>query len=171
MISSPETVVQSLVWRFQLQPHPEGGYYREVYRSAGVIPSGALREYEGERNYCTSIYFLITSGNFSAFHRIRQDEIWHFYAGSALHVHAIGPDGKYTCHVVGHNIERGESPQVVIPAGEWFASAVRDRDSYSFVGCTVAPGFDFRDFELAKRTELAVRFPQHQELIGRFTRQ
>lgn len=164
-----DATVQAIVNRFGLRPHPEGGYFREVYRSEGIIPQTDLPGYPGDRNFCTSIYFLITSGNFSAFHRIRQDELWHFYSGTALHVHVIDPSGNYTCHTVGNKLDE-EEPQLVVKGGSWFASAVRDDNAYAFVGCTVAPGFDFQDFELADREGLTKLFPQHAAVIERFTR-
>lgn len=170
--SSGEQAIQTLTRRFNLQAHPEGGYYSEVYRSQGVIQQSSLLGYPGDRNISTSIYFLITSGNFSGFHRIRQDELWHFYAGMPLHVHVIDSGGQYVCHTVGHPLtDEGNVPQLVVRGGSWFASAVRDPRAYSFVGCTVAPGFDFRDFELASRDQLTALFPKHAAIIQKFTRQ
>ncbi|WP_298425644.1 cupin domain-containing protein [uncultured Kordia sp.] len=164
--------IKKLVTSLELLPHPEGGFYKEVYRSASVIPKDALAaDFSGDRNYCTSIYFLLTSENFSAFHRIKQDEIWHFYGGSSLSVHVIDEDGVYTEHKVGMNFSNGEKPQLVVPAGCWFASSVSKKDSYAFVGCTVAPGFDFDDFELATRTALTAVYPSHKSIIYRLTRQ
>lgn len=162
--------IKHLCAEFQLIPHPEGGFFRETYRSSGIIPAHALAGFTGDRNYCTAIYFLLTSDNFSAFHRIRQDEVWHFYAGSPLHVHVIDAGGSYKCHEVGMNTANGAAPQLVVPAGSWFASCVKEPGSYSFVGCTVAPGFDFADFELARRAELIKDYPQHAGIITRLTR-
>ncbi|PTX59720.1 hypothetical protein C8N46_10830 [Kordia periserrulae] len=163
--------IQQLVKNLELLPHPEGGFYKEVYRSEKIIAKDALPDdFSGNRSYCTSIYFLLTSENFSAFHRIKQDEIWHFYGGSSLSVHVIDKQGKYTEHKVGMNFSSGEQPQLVVPAGCWFASSVPQKDSYAFVGCTVAPGFDFDDFELAKREELQEIYPQHATIIHRLTR-
>lgn len=159
-----------LVDKLELLDHPEGGYYKEVYRSNGIIPQSSLKGFEGERNYCTSIYFLLTSENFSAFHRLKQDEIWHFYQGSPLFVHVIDQEGKYKKYIVGLDIENGEVPQLVVPAGCWFASSVDDLEKYSFVGCTVAPGFDFKDFELAERESLSNEYPQHKDIIHQLTR-
>lgn len=163
--------IQNLVKSLDLLPHPEGGFYKEVYRSEKVIAKDALPDnFSGDRNYCTSIYFLLTSENFSAFHRIKQDEIWHFYGGSSLSVHVIDKDGYYTEYKVGMNFSNGEQPQLVVPAGCWFASSVAEKDSYAFVGCTVAPGFDFDDFELATRAELSEIYPDHKDIIYRLTR-
>lgn len=159
---------KNIVEQLNMLPHPEGGYYKEEYRSKDIISN--LPNFSGDRNYCTSIYFLLTSANFSGFHRIKQDEIWHFYSGSPLAVHVIDLDGNYTKHIIGMNIENNQFPQLTVPANCWFASSVENEDSYSFVGCTVAPGFDFDDFELAKREDLIKEYPQHEELITKLTR-
>ncbi len=158
---------QELISNYNLLPHPEGGYYRETYRSKGFIPSTALpNSIIGERNYATAIYFLLTADSFSAFHRIQQDEIWHFYSGSNLFVHELKPSGAYIRHSVG---PPGDY-QTVIEAGSWFASEVADDTGFSFVGCTVAPGFDFMDFELANASTLTAAYPEHHSLIKRLCR-
>ena len=162
--------IEKLVKNLDLLPHPEGGFYKEVYRSENMIPQNALKGFSGDRSFCTSIYFLLTSENFSAFHRIKQDEIWHFYEGSPLFVHVIDENGNYTRHTVGMNLEKGELPQLVVPAGCWFASSVKEEKNYSFVGCTVAPGFDFDDFELAERDKLIEEYPDLGEVILGLTR-
>jgi len=160
-----------LIKNLQLTEHPEGGYYKETYRSKNVIPQQILGEsFNGARNYCTSIYFLLTSDRFSAFHRIQQDEIWNFHKGSPLTVHVIDNSGNYTQHLVGLDLKNGQTPQFVVPAGCWFASSVNEKNHYSFVGCTVAPGFDFNDFELADRGELIQEYPKLSEVITRLTR-
>jgi uncharacterized protein len=157
--------------KLQLKPHPEGGFYRETYRASLQIEQSALpAAFHGDRNASTAIYFLIDGENFSAFHRIAADEMWHFYAGTALAVEVIDPAGKHMQLLLGNNPDAGEEFQAVVPAGCWFASHVRDASSYSLVGCTVAPGFDFADFEIAKRAELSAQFPQHKQLIERWTR-
>ncbi len=157
--------------RFHLQPHPEGGFYRETYRAPLTIEKSALPAgFKGARNASTAIYFLVDGENFSAFHRIAADEMWHFYAGSALAVEVIDPAGKYSQMLIGKNPDAGETFQAVVPAGCWFASHVKDGHSYSLVGCTVAPGFDFDDFEIAGRAELTAQYPQHRALIERLTR-
>ena len=153
-----------------LKPHPEGGYFKENYRSKGVIKNNSLDfEADGERNYSTSIYFLLNKNDFSAFHKIRQDEIWHFYAGSTLLLHMINPNGNYNLIRIGNNLENGDFFQFVVPAGTWFASEVENKTSYSLCGCTVSPGFDFRDFEMASAKTLSKIFPQHQEIINRLS--
>ncbi|WP_103070718.1 cupin domain-containing protein [Aquimarina sediminis] len=163
--------VEEIVLRLDMNPHPEGGYYKEVYRSKQVIPKNVLgKKFTGERCCCTAIYFLLTSDNFSAFHKINQDEIWHYYEGSSLYVHVIDPAGNYSKYSVGINLDIGESPQLVVPADCWFASEVKNKDSYSLVGCTVSPGFDFDDFELADRGDLIQKYPDCKDIITRLTR-
>jgi uncharacterized protein len=157
--------------RLQLEPHPEGGYFRQTYRSEVVIAREALpAAFTGVRAASTAIYFLLEGKNFSAFHRLRSDEVWHFYAGEPLMVHAIDPAGEYSSIRLGRDLDAGEVPQAVVPAGCWFASHVADWKSFAVVGCTVAPGFDFEDFEMGKRGELVARYPQHRELIEGLTR-
>ncbi|WP_258105596.1 cupin domain-containing protein [Marinoscillum sp. MHG1-6] len=160
-----------LIDQLKLQPHPEGGYFRETYRSNGTIHIESLSKlYDGKRNYSTCIYFLLTSDKFSAFHKIHQDEIWHFYQGSPIHLHMIQPDGTYDKIIIGSNIDKGEVPQNVVSGGTWFASEVIAEDGYALAGCTVAPGFDFNDFELAERKSLIDLFPEYRESITQLTR-
>lgn len=183
--------------QLSLQPHPEGGYYRQTYRSQLQLPKLSLPpEFTGARPASTAIYFLLENGNFSAFHRQRSDELWHFYFGAPLLVHVIEPDGPYSQIRLGCVLDAGETFQAVVKAGCWFASqlapdktphpeaAALGNDlpsapnqphsqhpaSFALVGCTVAPGFDFEDFELARREDLAARYPQHRDLIARLTR-
>ena len=152
-----------------LQPHPEGGWYREVYRSAEQFAPGD-GDFPSGRNFCTSIYFLITAGNFSAFHRIKSDETWHFYAGDALEVVELDDLGNLKKTLIGNDIENGNLFQCTVPKGAWFASRVNAGGNYSLVGCTVAPGFDFRDFEMAKRQKMLVSNPNHHDIILSLTR-
>jgi len=164
---------KALHWVNQLQlvEHPEGGWYKEVYRSEGSIASSSLPDrFDGERSYATSIYFLLSSDVFSAFHRILSDEIWHFYAGDGLLIHEIDAAGRYSVHQLGSDIFGGDVFQLVIPAGSWFASEVKPGGNYGLVGCTVAPGFDFRDFEMASGFALSSRYPKHSEQILRLCR-
>ncbi len=164
--------VSALVERLQLLPHPEGGYYKELYRSSEEIAQSALPErFHGNRCFSTAIYFLLEQGNFSAFHRIQSDECWHFYAGDSLYVHVIHPNGVYELLKLGNNLAAGETFQAMVPAGSWFASETAPGGTYSFVGCTVAPGFDFADFELAQAVVLTALYPAMSELIARLCRQ
>jgi predicted cupin superfamily sugar epimerase len=155
----------------QLQPHPEGGFFKETYRSPGIIPSQSLSsDFNGDRHYSTAIYFLLQKGDFSAFHRISSDECWHFYEGGTLFIHVVDEDGKYSCTCLGRKIHEGEVFQFVVPAKCWFASEPAPGTDFALVGCTVAPGFDFADFEMAKAEILLKRFPQHDALIHRLCR-
>lgn len=164
--------IKELIEKLELQPHPEGGYFKETYRSIGEIDKSNLcPEYDGKRNYSTCIYFLMTSNNFSAFHKVNQDEIWHFYEGSPIRLHVISEDGIYSEYKIGRDFSKGEVPQLVVTGGHWFAAEVQNEDSYSLVGCTVAPGFDFVDFNLPSRADLVSKYPQHKNLITRLTRQ
>lgn len=154
-----------------LQPHPEGGYYKETYRDKGQynwLPGTG--EWQGKRNFSTAIYFLMEEGNFSAFHRIKSDEVWHFYAGDTLEVIEINEKGQLIKTLVGPHIQKGEIFQYVVKAGHWFGSRVAAGGSFALVGCTVAPGFDFADFEMAEREKLLQEFPQHQQAILELTR-
>ncbi len=163
--------VQQLVQQFNMLPHPEGGYYKETYRSAESIPQAALPVRFNEKKYfSTAIYFLLEQGNFSAFHRIKSDECWHFYAGETLLVYVLYPNGNLTITRLGNDIINGDTFQFVVPANCWFASEPAEQTNFSFVGCTVAPGFDFTDFELAKADELIAEFPAHVSIIKRLCR-
>lgn len=157
--------------KLQLTSHVEGGVFREVYRSELVIPRKSLPLFfQGDRPASTHIYFLLLDGQFSAFHRIASDEIWHFYSGDPLLVYEITHSGRLVTHLLGGNPDQAESFFSVVRAGSWFASAVADGGEYALVGCTVAPGFDFADFELARRDVLVNQYPEHAALIRRFTR-
>ena len=163
--------VQFLINKLELESHPEGGFFKEIYRSKGVISKSSLPgNFSGDRNYCTGIYFLLTSNTFSAFHKINQDEMWHYYEGGPITIHMIDNEGVYHSQKLGLNIEEGEQPQYTVPAEVWFAANVNEADSYTLVGCTVSPGFDFADFELADPEKLILSFPKHEQLIRRFTR-
>lgn len=167
MMSAKETLIQKL----DLQPHPEGGYFKETYRSPDLISTKGLPDrFPGARTASTGIYFLLENGNFSAFHKIKSDEMWHFYEGDMIEIFTIKPNGVLEKIKLGRNIENGETFQALIPAECWFASRVNKKGSYGLVGCTVAPGFDFMDFELANRQELAGEFPEHAEIISELTR-
>lgn len=155
----------------RLTPHPEGGFYRETYRARETIDAEHLpARFGGRRVHSTAIYFLLPGDHVSALHRIKSDEVWHFYAGSPLTLAMIHPGGQLEERRLGPGPERGERFQAVVPAGSWYGASVDDRDAYALLGGTVAPGFDFADFELGDRGELLARFPQHRETILRLTR-
>jgi predicted cupin superfamily sugar epimerase len=153
-----------------LTPHPEGGFFRETYRAGEGIASAHLpARFGGDRVFATAIYFLLEGYQVSRLHRIRSDEVWHFHAGGPLTVYAIAPDGALTQAALGLDVEVGQTPQHVVPAGQWFGAALEAPDAYALVSCTVAPGFDFAELELAHRDALLARFPQHAALIERLT--
>ena len=152
------------IQNLNLQAHPEGGWFKETYRSKETIDEEALPErFPGNRNFSTAIYYLLEKGNFSALHRIKSDELWHFYDGESLEIIEITPSGELTKHILGLDTDVGTLPQITIPAGSWFAA--RPLGSYTLAGCTVSPGFDFNDFEMASKKELTSKFPQHKVLI------
>jgi predicted cupin superfamily sugar epimerase len=157
--------IQQLIDQYHLQPHPEGGYFAETWRSTTLVETPL-----GSRSAGTAIYFLLTQGNFSAFHRIRSDEVWHWHEGAAVEVHMLQEDGSYGRLLLGGDAAAGQSYQGMVPAGAWFASHCVGSPGYALVGCTVSPGFDFADFELAECEMLSARFPAHRELVMRFTR-
>lgn len=166
------STVEGLIEKLKLVPHPEGGYYARTYQSEGNISQECLSGgFNGNRPFSTAIYFLLEKGKFSAFHRIKSDECWHFYTGETLLIHIINPAGELVTVKLGNKIEKGEIFQYVVPAGYWFASEPAFHTSFSFVGCTVAPGFDFEDFELAHAADLVKQYPQHKLLIERLCRQ
>jgi len=165
------TSAKDYIDALNLQPHPEGGWYRESYRAGETLPQEALpKRFSGPRCFATAIYFLLGSESFSALHRIQSDELWHFYAGSPLTVHLIDPCGSCRQLRLGANVGAGESFQALVPAGCWFGATVDMPESFALVGCTVAPGFDFADFELAERDELIRQYPAQQTLVERLTR-
>jgi len=154
----------------QLQPHPEGGWFKEVYRSSESIPTEGLpRRFPEARSMATAIYFLLEMDDISIFHRIKSDETWHFYDGDPLEIHVIDQDGNYQRNLLGLNPAEGFMPQVTIPHGQWFAA--RSLGKFTLVGCTVSPGFDFHDFKMASYIELTNQFPLHIALIKQFTKQ
>lgn len=160
-------------WRekLKLDKHPEGGWFKQVYKSDEIIKREHLPErYSGARHTGTSIYFLITDKEFSAFHRIKSDEIWHFYEGSTITIHIINPEGVYSAIKLGNNFENGEVFQYTIPHGFWFAATVDEADSFALIGCTVSPGFDYDDFEIGKRKELVKLYPAYLKIIEKLTR-
>jgi predicted cupin superfamily sugar epimerase len=155
-----------LVGYLGLTPHPEGGFYKETYRSEGWVAQDALpNRFKGNRAYSTAIYFLLEMGQFSAFHRIQSDECWHHYQGGALEIFVLEPAVGLQIIRLGKEMGKGEVFQAVVPAGRWFASRPVATTGYALVGCTVAPGFDFADFEMARADQLVSEFPAHADLI------
>lgn len=157
--------VGDLVVRWGLEPHPEGGFFRETFRSAAIVePIPGLT-----RAASTAIYFLLPAGQFSAFHRVASDEVWHHYDGDPVDLHSIDAHGAYLRVRIGRRYRDGDVPQHVVRAGVWQAAqTVGDR--WALCGCTVAPGFDFADFEMPSRGDLVARFPEHRAIVQALTR-
>lgn len=163
--------VQELIDFYQLQPHPEGGFYRQSYRSHITIDQAALpAQFKGDRLISTAIYFLLPAGTFAAFHRIQSDELWHFYSGVPVHIHVIHPDGHYELLKLGPTFQDDQSYQLKVPSGVWFAAEPSSSIGFSFVGCTVSPGFDFADFELATSDQLIEEYPDFRDIVSRLCR-
>ena len=154
--------------KLKLTVHPEGGHFRETYRSDEIILREHLPDrFTGNRNHSTSIYYLLNANQHSKFHRIRSDELWHFYDGYCLLIYEIDGRGNLNTNRLGLNAEKGELPQLVIKAGNWFAA--RPEEGYCLAGCTVSPGFDFNDFEIADRKYLTNKFPHLEKIITELT--
>ncbi len=147
-----------------LTPHPEGGFYRETFRSPRVVETPA-----GPRAASTAIYFLLPAGAFSALHRVCSDEVWHHYDGDPVELHTIDDRGVHAITVLGPSLVKQQRPQLVVPAGTWQAAVPLGR-RYALCGCTVAPGFDFADFEMPTRDALVRAYPPLRDAIGRLTR-
>ncbi|MCX5714466.1 MAG: cupin domain-containing protein, partial [Candidatus Omnitrophica bacterium] len=150
----------------ELLKHPEGGYYKEVYRSNELINKNHLADrFTGDRCYCTSIYFLLNKNDFSAFHRIKSDETWHFYSGTSLSIYIIDEQTGLTRITLGNQLDEDNVLQYTIQRNTWFAAELNHENSFALVGCSVYPGFDFNDFELAKKENLITQMPEHRTII------
>ena len=165
-ISTSHAAKDELIRRFDLKPHPEGGFFSETYRSVESV-----RRDDGStqtRSASTAIYYLLCDGAHSAWHRIKSDEVWHFYAGEPLNVHVLNEAGRLITHTLGNALTHPDAVfQAVVPAGLWFAAECADPATFALVGCTVAPGFEFSEFELADVEALKARHPQHAVFIER----
>lgn len=149
---------EELISIHSLKPHPEGGFYRETYRSAARDDKG--------RNYCTGIYYLLPKGSRSRLHRLKSDEMWHHYGGGALVVGMIFPDGREERVTLGPDARAGQRQQFVVPAGAWFGAWPAEGAEFAFAGCTVSPGFEFADFEMGETAALLKEFPSSAALIS-----
>jgi uncharacterized protein len=165
-VTAPRTAAE-WIRALGLAPHPEGGHYRETYRATTTVtPPG----FPGPRAASTAIYFLLQAGEISVLHRLRADELWHFHVGVPLQVVELTQAGGLREHRLGLDLGAGEQPQVVIPGGSWFGARVAEANGFALVGCTVAPGFDFADFELGAPGRLKARYPELASTIEAFTR-
>lgn len=153
----------------KMTAHPEGGFYKEIYASEEKITSQELKvDFDGSRILWTSIYFLLRDGEVSNFHRLKSDEMWYYHSGSPLTIYMISPNGRLITEQLGLDVAHGEKPQVLVPKDYIFGSAM-NHEGYALVGCMVSPGFEFRDFELFKRTDLLDKYPQYEEIIKKLT--
>ncbi|MEN6357297.1 MAG: cupin domain-containing protein [Armatimonadota bacterium] len=162
-----------IVEKLGLEAHPmEGGYFRETYRSSLTIPGNVLPgEYDHDKSACTAIYFLIGPGHYSAMHRVKTDEIFHFYSGDPVEMLQLHPDGTHSVITIGSDIMSGEAPQVVVPAGSWQGSRLKPGGEYALMGTTVAPAFDYDDYEHGSRESLIAECPECEEMIRELTRE
>ena len=162
---------QLLIKELNLLPHPEGGYFSETYRSKEIIKKENLpAKYGSDRNYLTSIYFLLEDNNFSAFHRLKTDEIWYFHFGNPLMLNTIDEQGTLTQNILGPDFRAGQKFQHTVPAGHWMSASVLNEEGFSLIGCSMSPGFDYDDFELGDRKKLIELFPRHKVIIEKYTR-
>ncbi len=150
--------MKELIATLGMQPHPERGHYAVTYRAPLVVAAGL--PHAGPRPVSTAIYFLLGGEHRATYlHRLKSDELFHLYEGGPLDVLILAPDGSGQTLRLGRDVAAGERPQIVIPAGSWFAAELASGAGHCWFGCTVAPGFDFADFELAEGPELAARYP------------
>jgi predicted cupin superfamily sugar epimerase len=156
--------------KLKLLKHPEGGYYREIYRSGEFINiEGLPNRYGNRRVFSTSIYFLLDGRQVSKFHRLKSDEVWHFYYGSSIKIYIIDENKKLNEITLGNDLSKGEIFQFTITKNNWFGAELIDKNSFALIGCSVSPGFDFEDFELADKDMLLKNFPQFENVIKRLT--
>jgi predicted cupin superfamily sugar epimerase len=168
-MTAPPSTAAEWARSLRLHRHLEGGWYAETYRADLRLPAEALpAAYDGPRPAATSILFLLARGDVSRLHRLRSDEQWYFHVGEPLALHVFGPEGEYGRWLLGPDSADGPTFQAVVPAGSWFGAETTGE--YSLVSCVVAPGFDFADFELARRAELVEAYPAQAEVIERMTR-
>jgi predicted cupin superfamily sugar epimerase len=159
---------EAWIRRLDLRPHPEGGFYREIYRSPEIVPRAGLPErFPGGRTLATSIYFLLAQGQISSFHRLRSDEIWHLYEGGPAVIHVLEPGLGHRRLVLGRETNEGQAHQHILRAGWWFGAELVPSAAFVLAGCTLSPGFEFEDFELGRRRDLVAAFPAQAGLIER----
>lgn len=163
--STPATTPEELIARLSLLPHPEGGHYKETYRSAHRVTRAGET---ADRSASTAIYYLLRGSERSTWHRIRSDELWHFYDGAPISIYVLEPDGELRILRLGHPLRHpGAQFQALVPAGRWFAAECEAPDGYGLAGCTVAPGFEFEEFEIADARVLKQDWPAHAAPIAR----
>jgi len=155
-----------IIEHLEMIPHPEGGYYKETYRSDEIMQTKS----GDQRNIGTAIYYLLENEDTSHFHRLSSDELWFFHEGNPIEIFCI-ENGRLVIKLLGNDFAAGAQPQWLIPANTWFAARVQNNTGYALVSCTVSPGFDFQDFEMAERSGLIKQFPGLSKEIEFFTRE
>jgi predicted cupin superfamily sugar epimerase len=159
-----------LIAALDLRPLPrEGGYYRETYRSADVLPAGTLARFGAARSAATAIYYLLTPETASALHRLPTDEVFHYYRGGPVQMLQLPPGGPGRVITLGPDLEAGQQPQVVVPRGVWQGSWLAGGSAFALLGTTMAPGFEFTDYEAGDRAALSLEYPEFADLIERLT--
>jgi predicted cupin superfamily sugar epimerase len=159
--------------RLGLAPHPcEGGHYVRTYESGEMLPPSAFLSgrYTSPRHTGTAIYYLLEPGTFSEMHRLRSDEIFHFYAGDPVEMLQLHPNGEGAIVRIGNDLAAGDRPQLVVPHGFWQGSRLVPGGAWALLGCTVSPGFDFADYAAGARAELTAQWPRFAGLIAELTR-
>lgn len=175
MTALTTTSLQTVISKLGLQPHPEGGYYKETYRTEKQIPQNILGQpFKQSCAYSTAIYYLLESGQHSRLHKIASDEVWHFYSGQPLVVVEFNEDGLAKETIISNQLDAGHTPQHVVKAGHWFGAytLATEKEDYSLVGCTVSPGFNFEDLIFLEgdyKSNLLKIHPKHEKLINRLT--
>jgi uncharacterized protein len=176
-----------IIKKLKLEKHiHEGGYFTESYRSNDVISNDKFQNKNKEdenriskektypkkiRPLSTLIYYLLVKTQYSAIHRVKSDEIWHFYLGSPVTIHIINDEYISPRIQLGNNLENDDNIHYLVTKDTWFCAEINDKTSFALMGCTVSPGFDYEDFELGSKDKLLLQYPQHRDLIERFTNQ
>ncbi|AKJ65221.1 hypothetical protein L21SP4_01987 [Kiritimatiella glycovorans] len=161
----------NIIEQYKMEKHPEGGYFKEIYRSNHSIDHSCLEDINDERQLATSIYFLLHDGQISSFHRLTSDEIWYFHAGDPVRVHLFDKFGVYKQKLLNSPLNSHGDPQVIIPAQSIFGAELIKPDGFCLMGCMVAPGFHFDDFELIERQMLLKKYPDQKDIIEKLTLQ
>lgn len=160
--------IKEIMTKFKLKPHPEGGYFSESYRSAEYISNKELPDrFNGSRNFMTHIFYMLIENDFSKFHKLAADELWHFYEGSQVILHLIDHIGDYKKILLGN--DENSNYCIIVPRGVWFAAEIMNKQSFALVGCTISPGFEYSDIEFGNREILLEHYPEHIYIIKKFT--
>ncbi|XP_041349735.1 uncharacterized protein LOC121369008 [Gigantopelta aegis] len=166
MSSRPE----QLIAHHNMIPHPQGGYCCELYRSQDTVSQEDMSfRYSGDRSVSSSFYYLLVNEQVAKLHRLKSPGIWHFYEGSPLIIHEFVPNGDYKMHTLGPDVAKDETFQAVLPRCSWVGACLKDPKSHTLVGCTISPGYELDDFQLANRQDVLEKFPRYQKIIELLT--